>query len=602
MSGIWTTALAAADSGTSKASSLEGLLKVILHDFPAFFDGIVKTTIQAGPLALGILLLFILGFLVYWLKGTFASNRVLAFVGGLFVLVVGGTVLLFVYQAFQYYLQRQSADTLIFMQGKLTYSNNVQELARGGDLYIEMWAAKDQLVGESRQRFYSYDDGIAAKKILATAKPDRIELTIKNRALYKICNEDSPKLNERNPQIATKYTIIFDRAYLASGDSGIGIEQYNINFRYDLRHGAQNYDFLSVDGFKNIDPDKVSIQVSHTPDYCIDDDPRVQYTEIIKGRIADSPARSLVAKLLHSLGELIFTRALSQQAPSASKGEIVSLLGAADPSLVTKARAEISQKPSDFADLLNQLLHQRDAKYFQAQLNALTALKGASPKTFKLANAITDIVELSYLGSPELRQAARSYLTDLEIVDDAQAKMVEIYVNEKTKARQAEPNQYGLLLVTAREIYYVAGVKQLVNYVGDWGNRERMPEAIEPSLRNFQLGVDMIADVPNEIVVPFAKPYYGKALALRSRTAVNAALAKLGVRATSKQVDKEVTELVAQRAPLPFNDAERNEFFATIDKFLSIVNGREPQYLWPDHIKSLKKCREQVTYDCLHSE
>jgi hypothetical protein len=186
--------------------------------------------------------------------------------------------------------------------------------------------------------------------------------------------------------------------------------------------------------------------------------------------------------------------------------------------------------------------------------------------------------------------------------DDALTTLIKIYSGEKANARAGTPNQYGLFLVTAREIYYVAGIYQLIDYVGDWGNRKRVPGAIESSLRDFQLGIDLIADVPNEIVVPFAKSYYGKALALRSRAAVNAAINKLGAQATSKQIDKQVSDLVEQRAPLPFTHAERAEFVTTIYKFLHIVDGRENEYLSPNHIKSLRKCRVQATYDCMHTE
>jgi hypothetical protein len=86
---------------------------------------------------------------------------------------------------------------------------------------------------------------------------------------------------------------------------------------------------------------------------------------------------------------------------------------------------------------------------------------------------------------------------------------------------------------------------------------------------------------------------------LRSRTTVNAAIATLGAKAGSKDIDREIYSLVKKDAPLPFSEGEKAQFDSAIDGFLKLTNGRESEYIWPTHITKMKACRERQTYACL---
>ena len=344
--------------------------------------------------------------------------------------------------------------------------------------------------------------------------------------------------------------------------------------------------------------------VRHVPETCFDEDPPQKYAEIIKPKTAlNLPVLGPLPRLIKSVGRALVSAAFGQKAEVPDKDQIVILLGSADFSLATKAKSAISQRPDAYQPLIVDLLRRNTPNDALAQINLLVALKGARPKAYKLPIAsIIDVIRLSYLGTPEIRQAARNYLTDASVLDDDLVMIAsEYYEKEKAKVSQ-DPQRNLLLLIAIRDIYYVGGINKLLDYVGDWGNRDRSADAIDKSQHNFKLGIDLIKDVSQSDVVPFAKSYYGMALAIRSRTAINAATRLLGDNASSKKIDQQISEQVSKGAPLPFTNEEKAQFISTLDSFLAIVKGRESGYLWPAHIAKMKACRASQTYDCLHGD
>ena len=226
-------------------------LSKLFQEFPSFFNSIVKTTSDFGPLALGILLLLVVIFGIYQFKGTIAANKPTQFGSAIFVFVVASVLLYFIYQSFNFWLVRQKVQTIIFVQGTVNYQ---LPSASGGDLYFDLQGVNAKNVSESREKFYAYDseNSVTEKQVIAITKPDRIELTVSNRQVYQKCNENSPNVGTRNRNNLTRYIISLNDSYLPTGSSGPGVEQYRLNFEYKSHAGSPEHDFLRMTGFKNI--------------------------------------------------------------------------------------------------------------------------------------------------------------------------------------------------------------------------------------------------------------------------------------------------------------------------------------------------------------
>ncbi|MCF8475846.1 MAG: hypothetical protein K9G60_02370 [Pseudolabrys sp.] len=573
----------------------------VLKAFPDFFSGIVKTTSDFGPLALGILLLCVLLFLIYRFSGALGNSLLAQYAGGTLAFFFACLLGFFIYQSFEYWLRKQDNNPVMLVLGTITY----QLPDDSGDLYFELQGVSNKTGGDISERFYAYDKNISEKRILAISKPDSIELRVSNRQIYRLCNEDAAKIGSRSKFNHTDYRIFLKDAYLPSVEANGGIAQYGIDFDYKSHHGSPERDLLRITQFRGIDPAKVKVRVHHEPETCLDDDKEAKFAEVVRPSTAAVPPAIIpLRNALAAFGESFISAAIGASAQTPEKTKVFNFLDGSDSSLAQKARKEVGETPETYAPLISDLLKQKGAQAGSAQINALVALKNAKPKPYRVPDAvIPDVFRLTYMGTPEVRQTARNYLTDPQIVDDKIVEIISgIYNMGKAKLKNEHPEQYLLMLITVRDVDYVAGVGKLFDYVGEWGKRTRVAGAIDESIAYFSAGIDLIKAVPAANVVPFAKPYYGMALALRSRAVVNAALKKLGPKASSQDIDKEATAQVAAGAQLPFTAEESKAFIATLDNFLAVVNGRENDYFWPAHITKIKACRAQQTYDCFRGE
>jgi hypothetical protein len=564
--------------------------------FPDFFKSIVETVINNGPVGLAVLLLCVLLACLFPFREAIVRNRYMQTGVVCVALTFGGLLLYLLYQAVQAYIAPRNVEAMVVIKGTVRYP---LLSAEGGDLYFEFVGPNTRRVGDSEDRFYSYDKSVTEKRILVIAKPERIELTISNRPVYRACTEDSARLGSRGKNNQTVYVInLPDAAYRPPQHSAQGAIIYYLDFEY-LARQSPNRDLLRISGFGGIDHTKLTFETKHFPDNCLDEDIAAKYVEVMPPT-ASLPTEVPVRHVVELLGEALVASSRAQGKSKAPDKNVLDLLGTTDPGLAGKARGAVSQAPTDYLSAIADLLHSTDPKDATSQANALIALKGA-PSTFKLPPAaISQVVRLTYVPSAELRQAARNYLTDSAATDDSVVQAAsEYYQKEKLNLKRRDPQAFLLLTLAMREIYYVAGVNKIVDYVGNWGDRERKPEAINASLKYFDEGIALIGDVPEASVVPYAKPLYGKTLALRSRATVNAAIAELGPKASSKEIDRQIYNLVTKDAPLPFGEDEKAQFDSTIDTFLKLTNGRENEYIWPTHITKMKACRERHTYTCL---
>lgn len=572
---------------------MDGLIK-FFEKFPDFFKSVTETIASNGPIALAVLVLFVLLAGVYFFRGPILASRFARVGVGALTLVFGGLLLYLLFQITQKFINDQ--ETMVVIKGTVRYPFLGAE---GGDLYFELVGPNTRNVGDSDDRFYSYDKSITEKRVIVIAKPERIELKVSNRPVYRQCTEDSAKVGARNRNNQTIYTIqLPDDAYHTPERGSNGAVIYSLDFEY---RPSANRDLLRITGFRGIDAAKIAHDVRHFPDTCLDEDLQAKYVEVVVPRHSDNaPLKTSIAQVMNLLGEALVTKSNAQAKAKEPDKNVIDLLGTTDPTLSGKAQRAISQETADYAPAIAEILRSTDPRDVTRQVNTLVALKGA-PANARISSApIADVMRLSYSPSPELRQAARNYLTDPAVLNDMAVQAAEEhYQKEKNGLKGRDPDQFLLLALSMREIYYSAGINRVVDYVGNWGERPLNLGAINTSLKYFDAGIALIKDVPQANAVPYAKSYYGKVLALRSRATVTAAVATLGTGANSKDVDRAIYELVKKSAPLPFKDAERAQFISTLDSFLAITNGREREYLWPAHVTKMKSCRERQTYDCL---
>jgi hypothetical protein len=570
----------------------------IFKEFPAFFNSITQTVVANGPIALAILLLTVLLGGVYLFRDKLFQSRgsQIGFSG--LALVLGGLLIYLVFQSVQRYLNDTERGTMVVIKGTIRYPFPGKS---AGDLDFELVGPNTtRNLGDSDDHFYWYDKGLGEKRVIVIAKPERVEMTVSNRRLYRQCTEDEAKLGSYSKVNQTIYTINLPKDAYGNPDGGTGgAVIYNLDFEY---LPTAKGDILRLSGLRGIDGAKISYSARHYPDICLDEDSQAKYVEVIASAHAlkSAPLQASAADIIHILGEALIAKSRAQYKPKGPDKNVIDLLGTSDRTLSGKVQNAIANAPMEYASTVAAVLHSTGARAVPSQINALVALKGASSGARLSSQSIDDVMRLSYSPSAELRQAARNYLVDPAVLDDGVVKTCEKhYLKEKDALKQQDPERFLLLALSMREIYYAAGINRLIDYVGNWGQRPLVPGAIDTSLNYFDRGIALIKDIPEANAVPYAKPYYGKALALRSRIAVAAALKKLGASASSKEVDSEIYDLVKQTAPLPFDAAQKAQFMETVDKFLAMTAGHEDDYLWPDHIRKLNACHEHQTYDCL---
>jgi hypothetical protein len=560
------------------------MLEYIKTFFGSFQD-VVHNVNEFGPVALGILLLCVILLIGYMLTDLIKTSRLAQIVAaGVVVAFVGFMGMSFVYWFHQSPLPKH------FLRGKFTY--HIPPPATAGDLDIRLRGENHSGVGGQAEAIYEYIlDTREEKRLFSISKYDTVTITIRNRPLFRECDPElQGKLGTRSDSYRTQYEIALDKAYLAARDYYLAFDYARV-----VAPDGKAQDVLRVGDARNIDLKKISINVKHAPDRCLSAEDNGQFF-----RIAD---RGVAELLSTTASRLIAGRAHASDDKSA---ELVQRLGASDRSLSARAIAQISVAPASHLDVVAGLIKSGNAEDAPALINALSALQDAAPKPYRLPDdMIRELLRKSYTGTQPVRVAARDYLRDTGIVDAGIIKLAGSHladVGPSLKGKSAAGtnfDQYYLLLITARDIYYNAGVRSIVDYRGDYGKRDRIPDAMGEAEARFKLGVDLIAAAPAGRKSSFAKAYYGMALAQFSKAVMRDAERAKGARAGSKQIQDYITAKHAANAPLPFDDAERAAFLATIERFFETIAGHETDYFWKNHIQNLSNCRVNLVYTCL---
>ncbi len=501
-----------------------------------------------------------------------------------FVFSVGGgvAVLIIVFFAVQYF-RPTGCEQRTLIHGSLGYY--IPEPATS-DLEITM-------VGSNNEPVYTWATASFERLFVYVTELDQIDITVRNRPLYKQCWEGAqdPLLSRKHENL-TKYKIIF-----LGGAYKRGAQKYNISFDYDplVQSGSQMQDQLTIKNLVNIDRDQLRHEVKHVPENCL------RETAVV-GSESATPFVKLVDNTSYrdNKWDTGFLSLVTEASAQQKTFDPLRYLSSKDKSLASRAQSQIASNPKRYVQAIGALLSAEIDE--SAIINALDALRDATPKTYRLPDdSLRKLLQLTYSGSPALRQAIRNYFLDPDIIDTELADLTNSFiVANADKLRDENMDQYIQLMFITRDIYYNAGYKNVLDFHGNHGERDRRPDALQDAKRMFGMGIDLISKVPYDQNVTFAKSYYGLAIALYAEAVLGEAERALGPKATSKALKKEIMSAYGKKpTPLiPFLPDQKKEFLGTTAAFLNLVNGRESKYLWPDHIRQLRSCNQEPLYTC----
>jgi hypothetical protein len=371
----------------------------------------------------------------------------------------------------------------------------------------------------------------------------------------------------------------------------IGNARHQIDFEYEpIVDKRTPYDRLILKNFHNVDPKKVRVEVKHDPDNCV--------AGIIASSDQKQPFYSIEAsaassdKVMSALASFFSLKAWAGFVNEVSPDVLLKA-----PELSGKARILIGKNPDAYVAAIDRLLSAPE-RNGPAIITALEGLRDSPAGTFRLPdNVLEKLVRVAYSGPRDIRQAARTYLLDSDVLDENVVRIMRNQVAAAPSLRDTRRTEYTQLMALSRDVFYNAGVKSIRSYRGDFGASERAPGAIADAKRYLNYGVELIDQLAPDENLQFAKALYGKALALFSEAVVSEAERSLGQAATSRRIQDHIFAQIKRSSPIPFSEQGRAEFTATVTRFLSMTEGRDG-YLWPEHIAQLRSCRQRLVYSC----
>lgn len=283
-------------------------------------------------------------------------------------------------------------------------------------------------------------------------------------------------------------------------------------------------------------------------------------------------------------------------------GNIQTLLNDPNPERRAVAVDAIIAAPDRFADEARRIVE--TSSNADAVADVLRASRNVLPLPIRLNE--TRVLQLAYAGSAKVRDAARSYLRAPTVVSPKIAALFEgaqfdkLVRELRNKPVEGRPySQDYLLLITARDVFYNLGLKELVPVLERIRKNEKSSaDGQATMLKRFDSGIALrsLAKTPDERIA-LSKNSYGKALVLLE-LAVNkeAALnpSNLGVFEYIALARKEQRKLADTTA--------RNEVVTQFVKFLDEIGAKRDLYPWPLHIDQATRCRDKLSFACLSSQ
>lgn len=408
----------------------------------------------------------------------------------------------------------------------------------------------------------------------------------------------APGLPQPGKQVATtKYTLDLSDAYRAFGRA-------KLEFAYS--------DDVVLPDFPSFRADKLTVFAGGRLDHQGIRVDEVQHSSDI-GNCAESSAPYIAGTspfvetaavkdeppgFLSSL----FGKVWAAESAPLTPENIEALLGDPNPERRAIAVDAIIAAPDRFSSRARQII--QSSSNADAVVEILRASRNVLPVPLKLDEA--RVLQLAYAGSPKVRDAARSYLRAPNVVSGKIAALFENAAFQKLLGELRQEPVEGrpyfqdyLLLITARDVFYNLGLKELAPVIDKIRKNEGLaPAEQEAMLKRFEAGRNLrsLARTSDERIA-LSKNSYGKALALLE-LAINreAALnpSKLGV-------FEYISNAMKAQKPLA-DTAAKNEVVAQFARFLEEVGDKRSLYPWPLHLDQATRCQDNPTFACLGSQ
>lgn len=401
---------------------------------------------------------------------------------------------------------------------------------------------------------------------------------------------------DKDQAATTRYVFDLSNAYRNFGKAKLDFD-YNDDAALDEFEGFRA-DKLTVSAGGRLDPNGVRLElVEHSSDMgkCAND-----------GRTPEgiSPFVKTAWVKDESQGILAFwiNKAWAQDTQLIEPGNIETLLNDPNPERRAVAVDAIIATPERFAKKARDIVE--TSSNADAIADVMRASRNVLPLPIRLDEA--RVLRLAYAGSPKVRDAARSYLRAPTVVSPKIAALFEGAVFpkliEELRGKPVDDRPYSqdyLLLITARDVFYNLGLKELIPVLeGIRENKKTSSDGQETMLKRFDAGIALrgLAKTPDERIA-LSKNSYGKALVL-----LELAVNKEAVSNSSKMDVFEYISTARKEQRKLADFTVEKEVVTQFVKFLDEIGTQRDLYPWPLHIEQAKRCRDKLTFACLGSQ
>jgi len=398
-----------------------------------------------------------------------------------------------------------------------------------------------------------------------------------------------------NQVATTKFTLDLSKAYRAFGRA-------KLDFAYNDNAALADYpafraDKLIVFAGGRLDHEHIKVdEVEHSSDIGTCADNGKVYEPGISPFVETAAVKDEPQGFLTSLFGKVWA---AESIQPLTADNIETLLGDPSPERRAIAVDAIIASPDRFSKRVR--LIAESSSNTDAVVEVLRASRNVLPRPIRLDE--NRVMQLAIAGSPKVRDAARSYLRAPNVVSGTIAQLFEgasfkellAELRQKPVERRPYFQDY-LLLITARDVFYNLGLKELAPILDKIRkNEELAPGEQESLLKRFDAGIALreLARTSDESIA-LSKNSYGKALAL-----LELAINREAASNTSKLgVFEYIGSAMKAQKPLADSTA-RTQVAAQFGKFLDEVDGKPSLYPWPLHIEQATRCRENPAFACL---
>ena len=437
-----------------------------------------------------------------------------------------------------------------------------------------------------------------------------IDVTISNRYPFRCKNRtiegnEGPSLGERNKASNTVFEFDLSNSYRFFGIA-------NLDFTYigaiTTKDSPEGLDLLTIGANGKLIADKITTKYVHHSGDCLPVKDEQEEDLYVKKKVAmGSPDRMNLNFFPVAWGgvevlslESANVRKLLEEGDDEQRAVAIDAIVANPAKYKLVTRDFVDSSPTNQAALADAI---RAARKTRAESTPTDP-----SKTINLTS--NTLIRLAYEGSPQVRDAARSYLRAPGVVSDELANQLIEKISEeslkKLKMQKVPGRDYYpdyLLLITARDVFYNLGLKKLEPYL-DKIRKGELTELTKPIelakvLKPFDDGIALrsLARTVDESIA-LSKNSYGKALVL-FESAVNTQAFEETIK-TEQSVSQVIED--AKKKGKPLADKVANGGTSIKDQFtafLTEIGNKGDLYPWPFHIEQANRCKKSLTFACL---